>query len=118
MNILNRSTLKIKNGISYFEIPELAKLGWVQHAFLTRKGGVSLPPYDSLNVGENNGDRKENVYQNRDRIVMAFGSTRKRLILLKQMQKDGILILKGPIGTIPSLLKYDAMITNAPNIFL
>ena len=64
MNILNRSALKIKNGLSYFEIPELAKLGWIRHAFLTRQGGVSLPPYDSLNLSDKNGDRKEFVSKN------------------------------------------------------
>jgi YfiH family protein len=96
----------------------MAKLGWIQHAFLTRKGGVSCRPYDSLNVGENNGDRKEDVYQNRDHIAMSFGFTRKQLILLKQMQKDGILFIRDPVGTIPSLLEYDAVITDASNIFL
>jgi len=118
MNILKRSSLKTKNGLPYFEIPEMAEIGWIRHAFLTRKGGVSCRPYDTLNVGENNGDRKEDVYQNRDHIAMSFGFTRKQLILLKQMQKDGILLIKDPVGTIPSLLEYDAVITNASNIFL
>ena len=118
MKTLNLSALKTKNGLPYFESPEIAKMDWIQHAFLTRKGGISLPPYDSLNIGENNGDRKEDVYQNRDRIATVFSFTRKRLILLKQMQKDGILLLKEPVETIPSFLEFDAMITNSSNIFL
>jgi YfiH family protein len=118
MKILDLSHLNTKSGLTYFEIPEIAKFGWTRHGFLTRKGGVSHLPYDSLNVGENNGDRKEDVYRNRDHITSTFGFTRKRLILLKQMQTDGILLIKDPVLTIPPLLEYDAVITDASNIFL
>jgi YfiH family protein len=118
MNILNRSSLKTKKGLPYFEISEMAKLEWIRHAFLTRKGGVSLSPYDSLNVDENNGDRKENIYQNRDRIATAFGFTHKRFILLNQSHQDGILILKKPVEALPFFLEYDAMITDAPDMIL
>ena len=44
MNILDRSTSKTKTNLSYFQSQDIAKLGWVQHAFLTRQGGVSLSP--------------------------------------------------------------------------
>src|SRR4030067_2866421 len=118
MNILNRSTLKIKNGIPYFEIPKLAKLGWVRHAFLTRQGGVSLPPYDSLNLSDKNGDREEFVIKNKNLIAKAFGFDSSRLILLEQMQQDQILLLKEPFITLPSPLEYDALITNSPNTYL
>jgi len=118
MNILNRSTLKIKNGIPYFEIPELAKLGWIQYAFLTRRGGVSLPPYDSLNLSDKNGDRGEFVTKNENLIAKAFGFDSSRLILLDQMQQDQILLLKEPFITLPSPLEYDALITNSPNTYL
>src|SRR4030067_3263200 len=118
MNILNRSTLKIKNGIPYFEIPELEKLGWVRHAFLSRQGGVSLPPYDSLNLSDKNGDRGEFVIKNENLIAKAFGFDSSRLILLDQMQQDQILLLKEPIITLLSPLEYDALITNFQNTYL
>jgi YfiH family protein len=118
MNLLGRSHLKTKEGIPYFEIPEVEKMGWVVHGFLTRQGGTSLPPYESLNVSGSNGDHKEVVSKNRKRIATAFGFDSNRLILLKQMQRDGILILKHPVETIPSVLEYDALITDIPNLFL
>jgi YfiH family protein len=118
MNILDRSTLETKNGLSYFEIPEMTKLGWVQHAFLTRKEGVSLPPFDTLNLSNSNGDRDENVFQNKDLIAKAFGFDPNRLILLHQIHQDRILPLKEPFSTLPSPLEYDAVITNASNSFL
>ena len=118
MNTLNRSSLKTKNGLPYFEIPEIAKFGWIRHAFLTRKGGVSLSPYDSLNLSKDNGDREENVIQNKNRIARTFYFDPKRLVLLNQIHQDRILLLKQPFHTLPTLLEYDALITNASNMFL
>ncbi|PIV20229.1 MAG: peptidoglycan editing factor PgeF [Deltaproteobacteria bacterium CG03_land_8_20_14_0_80_45_14] len=118
MKIFSRSSLKSKNNLPYFEIPELTKLGWVQHAFLTRQGEVSLPPYDLLNLSDKNGDQEEFVSKNKNIIAKAFGFDSSRLILLDQMQQDQILLLKGPAITLPFPLEYDALITNSPNTFL
>jgi YfiH family protein len=118
MNILNRSSLKIKNDLPYFEIPEMARIEWVRHAFLTRRGGASLPPYHSLNIGERNGDREEHVLKNRNLIAQAFRFDLGRLILLHQKQEDKILLLKDPVNALPPLMEYDATVTNSPNTFL
>jgi polyphenol oxidase len=118
VNVLDYSALKTKNNLSYFEIPEWVELGWIQHAFLTRQGGMSLSPYDSLNLSDRNGDRGEDVSKNKNLVVKAFGFDSERLILLDQMQQDKILLLRGPIITLPSPLEYDALITNSPNTFL
>jgi YfiH family protein len=118
MRTLNLSALKTKNNLPYFEIPEVAELGWVLHAFLTRKGGVSLPPYESLNLSNENGDREEDVTQNKNRIAKTFYFDPKRLVLLNQIHQDRILLLREPLSTLPSLSEYDALITNATNIFL
>jgi hypothetical protein len=118
MLILSRSSLKIKKDLPYFEDPEMARIEWVRHAFLTRKGGVSLPPYHSLNIGERNGDREEHVLRNRNLIAQAFCFNLERLISLHQKQEDKILVLKEPVNALPALMEYDAMVTNAPNTFL
>ncbi len=96
----------------------MAELGWLRHAFLTRLGGVSPAPYDSLNMSDENGDREDFVSKNRNRIATAFGFDSRRLVLLDQMQEDRILFLKEPIMTLCRPLEYDAMITGASNIFL
>ncbi len=118
MNILNRSALKTKNGLPYFEIPELAKTGWVRHAYLTRHGGVSLPPYDSLNLSDTNGDQKETVSRNKNLIARTFGLGPKCLVLLNQIHQDKILLLREPPNSLSSVLEYDALITDVPNTFL
>ena len=118
MNTLNRSDFKTKNDLPYLETPELANLGWIAHGFLTRKGGVSLPPYESLNVSHDNGDRDEQVSENKTRIAAAFGFDPRRLVLLNQMHQDGILVLRKPLETTEGRLEYDAMITDVPRVFL
>ncbi len=118
MNVLDRSHVKTEKGISYFEIPEMAALGWFRHAFLTRRGGVSPSPYDSLNLSDKNGDQKELVAENRNLIATTFCFDPRRLILLDQMQKDQILLVREPFHTLPVPLQYDAMIADSPNVFL
>ncbi len=118
MNTLGRSHLKAQDGIGYFQNPELETLGWIRHAFLTRRGGASLPPYDSLNLSDKNGDSRESVAENKDRVARAFGFDPSGLILLDQMQQDQILSLKEPAIPLPSPLEYDALITNSPDIVL
>jgi YfiH family protein len=118
MNIFDRSLLKIKNGLPYFEIPEIAQLGWIRHAFLSRKGGSSPPPYDTLNLSENNGDGHEHVSGNKNLVAKTFGFDLNQLILLDQVHQDQILLLKGPALSLPSPLEYDAQMTNASNVFL
>src|SRR5437867_1956275 len=41
-------------------------------AFTTRRGGVSEPPYDSLNIGRSTDDRPEAVQDNRRRVLSAL----------------------------------------------
>ncbi len=90
----------------------------MRHAFLTRQGGASLPPYRSLNLSDKNGDRENFVSMNRKTIAEAFGFASSRLILLDQIHRDRILLLKKPIPPLPSPLEFDALITNSPNTFL
>lgn len=46
--------------------------GRVELAFTDRHGGVSAPPYDSLNLGASSGDTPEAVEENFDRVARAF----------------------------------------------
>jgi len=44
-----------------------------RHGFTTREGGVSHPPYDSLNLGARWGDARADVMENRRRVERAAG---------------------------------------------
>ena len=118
MKSLNRSGLRKKNEIPYFEIPEIAHLDWVRHAFLTRMGGTSPPPFESLNLGKDSGDPEDHVSRNKSLVASSFGFDPRRLILLHQVHQDGILVLKGPEDHLPLGMEYDAVITNSPSRFL
>lgn len=45
----------------------------VDHALFTRQGGVSLTPFESLNLSVSVADEKDNVYANRRRAYGLFG---------------------------------------------
>jgi YfiH family protein len=118
MSFLDRTALQTENGLPCFRLPEIAGLGWIKHAFLTRKGGSSPAPYDSLNVSFRNGDREEYVLQNRNLISHAFQFKSENLVLLNQMHEDRILLLRDTLPPLPPRLEYDAIITNIPGIVL
>lgn len=59
-------------GVKYMTSSVLDGTGLVIHAFTTRIGGVSRPPYDTLNMGLHVGDDPESVVENRRRVAQAL----------------------------------------------
>jgi len=55
-----------------FQFEALARCEGLAHGVFTRQGGVSRPPYDSLNVSLAVGDEREQVLENRARIAAAL----------------------------------------------
>ncbi len=51
----------------------LSRLPGLVHGVFTRHGGVSAPPYQSLNVAWNNGDLPDAVRENLKRVKMSLG---------------------------------------------
>ncbi|MEG1918371.1 MAG: peptidoglycan editing factor PgeF [Oscillospiraceae bacterium] len=65
-------------------------LDGVPHGFSTRPGGVSAPPFDSLNLGIGRGDAPEAVAENYRRFCAALGVDEARTVLSKQIHEDSI----------------------------
>jgi hypothetical protein len=85
-----------------------------RHAFATRSGGVSLAPYDTLNLGFHLGDADESVHENRARFARSLGLSRDRLF--EQRQVHGIdvrLVSKTDVAKTVADLEGDALITRA-----
>jgi YfiH family protein len=61
--------------------------------FSTRKGGVSSPPYDSLNLGLGTGDREASVRRNRRLLLEAAGVSARRLARAEQVHGSSIAIV-------------------------
>ena len=56
-----------------------------RHAFFTREGGVSRPPWDSLNFAVSVGDDAASVQENLRLAALALGVERGRLYMLSQV---------------------------------
>ena len=62
-----------QNDIPFFRFETLPENGRFQHAIFSRQGGVSLAPFDSLNLSVSVPDDKANVYANRRRAYGIYG---------------------------------------------
>lgn len=80
-----------QDDLVWYRWPLLAGFPELTHAIWTRRGGVSQPPYDSLNLSYSVGDEPGHVRQNRRRVrqVMAVDE----LISVGQVHGTNTLIL-------------------------
>lgn len=79
---------RFSNGVGYFTIDEFERTGKVLTCFSSRIGGISAPPFDSLNLGYKSGDKKENVDENFKRLCGAAGFKFDELVLSDQVHGD------------------------------
>ncbi len=78
--------IRIENrGLVYYQFEALAAEPGVCHGFFTRAGGVSKPPYASLNLGAGVGDDPEAVAENRRRCFAALGLDEVRVVTPHQV---------------------------------
>jgi len=74
--------------------PLLIEAGFA-HAFFTRRGGVSEPPWDTLNFSMAQGDAPDAVRENRRRAARALGVSERALYYLSQVHGTEATILRG-----------------------
>ncbi len=68
------------NGLRIGTFPALEALAPALRVWFTaRSGGVSRPPFDSLNLGSHVGDRRPDVLENRRRLKNALGIGKNRV---------------------------------------
>ena len=70
-----------RNGVRWLE----ADLGGAKAAFSTRLGGVSEPPFDSLNLGILTDDDPKAVVENRLRLAAALGREPEQVVFALQV---------------------------------
>lgn len=105
--------------ISYLQ-PAWAQEGTVQAGFTTRNGGVSRPPYNSLNLGYNTDDPRHNVEANRSTLARAFDIDPHLLLTVQQVHGSDILLIDEPNPDLSHFLgvECDAVITDRPGIMI
>lgn len=85
----------IQNGLVYYKAENLENLGFLEHIYTTRLGGVSEGECESLNLGINKNDKKENVYENFRRIAEVLGGERDNIFVLNQVHGKEVHVLSG-----------------------
>jgi YfiH family protein len=100
---------KEADGLGFYEVS-----GWegARALFTTRKGGVSRPPFDSLNLGSGGGDDSGLVAENRRLLERALGLKAHAIKTVSQVHGAEVYALLDPEA--PSPRKgYDAIVSNA-----
>jgi len=97
--------------ISYLQFPNLSRHKDLFHAVYTRHGGVSSPPFQSLNTGFSTGDHPEKVDQNLT--VIKTLSKAGHLYTMHQVHGNNVIVLRPDDGhDLDRPLEGDAMMTN------
>jgi len=86
----------------------------VTAVFTTRHGGVSKVPYTSANLAFHVGDNPDDVVQNHDLLARSLGYERNRLIHMRQIHSDRI-VVADETYTFDAPPECDALITNVQN---
>lgn len=105
-----------RNGIRYFTFETLGKD--VIHAILTRQGGVSRAPYESLNVGGTVGDEARCVRKNRSRMFAALDRPEESIFDVWQVHGTKVIIANAPRPPDVPHEQADAILTDRPSVTL
>jgi YfiH family protein len=106
-------------GVVYYSSPLLERHG-IPHAFSTRIGGVSAPPFDSMNLGNPNGcavqDPTDHILENYRRLMRAIGCEHLPRYYLHQIHGDLVSVVDR--DDFSNSTKGDALVTAKPTCVL
>ncbi len=86
----------------------------LRHAFSTRRGGVSRPPFGTLNLGLNTEDDPDSVRENWVKFRVAAETDRDREAFTRQVHGDGVAVVETP----GILQDTDALVTQSAGAVL
>jgi hypothetical protein len=108
------------NGIPFYRFHRLGAFADLEHAVFTRNGGVSAPPFASLNVSYDTGDDNARVTENLRRIQNAMALP--DLIYARQSHGSTVAVLhqhpESSPGSNYPLCGVDGLITRVPGLLL
>jgi polyphenol oxidase len=109
--------LETKREASFLTCKPMRQPGVIMHAFSTRLGGFSEPPYASLNLGLGSGDGRACVLRNRVRFGQAVGFNPDDLMTLRQVHGKQVIVLTKTTDPSPLRgLPGDGLITDRPHL--
>jgi YfiH family protein len=86
----------------------------VRAAVTERDGGVSAPPFASLNLGLGSGDERAPVQENRARAAARLGFAADRVVWMNQVHSTDVLVAAEPGGA----GTCDGVVTTRPDLVL
>ena len=108
---------KHKNGLRYFQF-DLFNEQNIFHAFLTRHGGYSKSPFNSLNTGGTVGDDPADVINNHQKIYQEFGYDFSSRFDVWQVHGKDVICSDAPRPPDSPHKKADGILTNNPKVTL
>lgn len=106
-----------RNGLVFYQF-DLFPTEALIHGVFTRLGGVSPVPWDTLNLGGNLGDLRENVVENRRRIFETVNREVETIFDVWQVHSDIVISADRPRPLDAPHVKADAILTNRPEVTL
>lgn len=95
-------------------LPEIFDSSKVIAVQSTRLGGVSPEPFNSMNLGLSVNDDEQNVRKNRELFFGRLGIELSQVSRCYQVHGNDVLVVNEAVTN----EKYDAQITNKPNVYL
>ena len=103
--------------ITYFQFSSL-KLPGVYHAIFSRQGGISPPPWKSLNFGASVGDDINRVRENKERALATLKLNTDSTYDVYQVHSSDVVIAHQPLRPGEIHRKADAIITQKKGLTL
>jgi YfiH family protein len=104
------------NGIRYLTFDIFPRS--LVHGVITRRGGVSPAPWQSLNVGGTVGDERSRVQENRKRSFSALGRAVESTFEVWQVHSAEARFGDAPLAPGSELAKADIVLTDCPDVTL
>jgi len=102
----------------------IEQAGFVEHCFTTRRGGISAPPRDTLNLALHVEDDPACVLENRRRLALSQGFDPSAFTCAEQVHGVSVAIVKasdvgrGATRFEDSFPGADALVTDVPGVML
>lgn len=105
------------DGIAYYQFERLLEDGRVVHAMFTRLGGISKPPFATLNLSRTVGDEPPAVEENHRRALGTLGLSTSETVSCYQVHGRNVgLVSRGHCGTVQPAT--DALATTTLDVWL
>ena len=106
----------VAGGLPVYQAPAISGLPGVAQGFTTRRGGVSAPPYDRLNLGAHVRDDLGHVQENRRRVWAGLGFDETQVAMAEQVHGGVVTVVTA--GSLVPAAGADALVTASPGVLL